>query len=196
MENGTYIDDVRFMPGFLYPEEGPFANGEPVGWVQNGVLMDEDGDDREALLGYMAGEYFEAAGAGLLRYLGPDSEGIEPLFQVEGPIGKEWPVAWQEYPEITGEQFQKAKSDLMTKGIYHLGGRDLRPQNAEQAAEDFLEISVPSGWLLATYAGSLRLPHMDWENLTYEGQILDRLEYLERNGFAERCSDTELWRRT
>ena len=105
MENETYIDDVRLIKGFLYPEEGPFANGEPTGWVRDGVEIDEEGTDREALLGYMACEYFESAGAGLLRYLGPDTEGVEPLFQVEGPAGQEWPVAWQEHPEITPEKF-------------------------------------------------------------------------------------------
>ncbi len=90
---------------------------------------------------------------------------------------------------------QKEKSDLMTKGVYHRGGRDLRPQNAEQAAEDFLEVSVPNGWPLATYAGSLRLPQNPWENLTYEGQILDRLRWMERNGLAARCPNSRLWRR-
>ncbi len=90
---------------------------------------------------------------------------------------------------------QKEKSGLLSWGVYHRGGRDLRPQNAEQAAEDFLEISVPNGWCLATYAESLRLPQKDGENLTYKGQILDRLRYLERNGLAERCPNSRLWRR-
>ncbi len=95
-DNGTvtYID-VYLRQGFIYHTEGRFAIGESVGWTRHGVPMDDDGDDREALLGYMVGEYFEDAGAGRLRYLGPDMFGIAPLFQINWALKKYAPpVFW------------------------------------------------------------------------------------------------------
>ncbi len=83
------------LKGFIYHTEGRFAIGESVGWARHGVPMDDDGDDREALLGYMVGEYFEDAGAGRLRYLGPDMFGIAPLFRINWALKKYAPpVFW------------------------------------------------------------------------------------------------------
>lgn len=106
MKNETYIDDVRLIPGRVYPENGPLDIGELVGWDRDGMRMDEEQEEID-LAGYFYGDYFQGSGS-YRRYLGPDEYGIEPVFTVEGPCGTRWPVAWQEHPEVTPAQFATA----------------------------------------------------------------------------------------
>ena len=79
--------DVCLLPGKRYPADNFLVCGKHVGWARNGVFEDSPPENPTVQ------SFFERVGAEVL-YLGADIDGVEPVFDVQGPTPATWLADW------------------------------------------------------------------------------------------------------